>query len=48
MAASLLNIDRQHSVLGVLSLGPRAYSPYGFLSGSLVSGLAFVANTKIR
>ncbi|WOB59192.1 MULTISPECIES: RHS repeat-associated core domain-containing protein [Pseudomonas] len=41
MATSLLNIDRQHSVLGALSLGPRAYSPYGFLSGSLGSGLAF-------
>ena len=41
MATSLLNTDLQHSVLGVLSWGPRAYSPYGFLNGSLGSGLAF-------
>lgn len=41
MATFLLNTDRQHSVLGGLSFGPRAYSPYGAISGSPASGLAF-------
>ncbi|GLO14384.1 hypothetical protein PPUJ20028_29670 [Pseudomonas putida] len=41
MATFLLNTDRQHSVLGALPVGPRAYVPYGAMKAAPAPGLAF-------
>lgn len=41
MATFLLNADRQHSVLGGVPFGRRAYSPYGVMNAGPPPGLAF-------
>jgi len=41
MATFLLSSDRQHSVLGALPFGSRAYSPYGVMDSASPPRLAF-------
>jgi len=41
MTIFLLNADQQHSVLGGLSVGPRAYAPYGGINVASAPRLAF-------